>query len=380
MGRSASTPFWLRRLRAQVLKELLSVLRDPRSRLILVGPPLMQLFVFSFAATLEVRNVDIAVLDGDAGAWSAELVQRLDGASFVDELRPVGDPAALAAAIDRREAIAALRFPADFSRDVAAGHGGEVQVILDGRRANAAQITLGYLERITADVASGAAADGPPTATGPRVRTETRHWFNPNLEYQWFIVPGLMGILSMVSSLLITALSIARERELGTFEQLLVSPARPAEIVVGKCVPALLIGTVLASVMLAAGIFVFRIPFAGQLGMLYLGLFVFILSVVGIGLMISSVSQTQQQAILGTFAAAVPLVLLSGFATPVENMPIVWQWIAEADPLRHFLVIAQGSFLKGLPPAVVWDRIWPMLLIGAVNLTAAFLFVQRRLE
>ena len=371
---------WRWRLRAQIVKEFLSVLRDPRSRLVLIGPPMAQLFVFSFAATLEVQNVDLAILDHDAGPASTEIQERIAKAGFVERLHRVSSEAELAAAVDRREVLGAIHFPDDFSADLVAGRGAEFQVILDGRRANAAQIALGYLNRITADAGVSFSTMRAPAPSSPGVTPIVRHWFNPNLDYQWFVVPGLMGILSMISALLVTSLSIARERELGTFEQLLVSPAKPAEIIVGKCAPALVIGMTLGSIMLAAGIFIFRIPFSGSLALIYLGLFVFILSVVGIGLMISSLSQTQQQAILGTFSTAVPLVLLSGFATPVENMPEALQWIAEANPLRHFLVITQGSFMKALPADVVWDRVWPMLIIGATTLGTAFLFVQRRLQ
>jgi ABC-2 type transport system permease protein len=207
-----------------------------------------------------------------------------------------------------------------------------------------------------------------------------RHWFNPNLTYRWFIVPSLAGILATFITLLVTALSIARERELGTFDQLLVSPCTPGEIIVAKMVPALLIGTVLAGVMVTAGILAFRVPFTGSLPLLLLSLIVFILSIVGIGLMISSVCATQQQAILGTFAVGVPTVLMSGFATPVENMPVVLQWAAEAIPLKHFLVIVQGSFMKGLPPAEVLANAWPMALIAVVTLGVATVFVRSRLQ
>src|SRR5690606_18274909 len=193
-------------------------------------------------------------------------------------------------------------------------------------------------------------------------------------------VPSLVGILSMFSALIITALSIARERELGTFEQLLVSPASPLEILAGKCIPALIFGTVLGSVMIAAGVLFYRIPFTGSLLLLYGALVLFILSVVGVGLMISSVSRTQQQAILGAFATGVPLVLLSGFATPVENMPPALQALAQADPLKHFLVIVQGAFLKSLPPDVILETLWPIVLIAATTLTAALVFVRGRLE
>jgi ABC-2 type transport system permease protein len=364
------------RLRAQIVKELLSYLRDPKSRLTLIGPPLMQLLIFSYAMTLDVDNVRIAVLNEDSGRWSHEVMARIDAASFVDELLPAARPAELEALIDRREALAALRFPPDFSREIAAGRGGVVQVLVDGRRANAGQIALGYLGTIAAGVDPSVEL-GSADAAAPAV---VRHWFNPNLVYRWFVVPSLSGILAMLVSLLVTALSIARERELGTFEQLLVSPARPLEIVIGKTVPALIIGTLLGSVMISAGAFLFGIPFTGSVLLLLASLVLFILSMVGIGLVVSSICRTQQQAILGTFSIGVPLVLISGFATPVENMPGWLQLIAEASPLKYYLIIVRGSFLKALPPEEILANAWPMALIAVVTLTSAILIVRRNLE
>ena len=364
------------RLIAQIVKELLSYLRDPRSRLTLVGPPLMQLLIFSYAVTLDVSNVSIAVLDDDSGRWSTELVSRIEASSFVGHLVFVDRDRALADMINRREVIAGIHIPSDFSRNVAAGRPASVQALVDGRKANAGQITVGYLSSIAstldAEIATDRGAIAPSTAL--------THWFNPNLIYRWFVVPSLSGILAMLISLIVTALSIARERELGTFDQLLVSPARPIEIVIGKTVPALIIGTVLGSLMICAGVFVFRIPFTGSVAWLIGSLVLFILSMVGIGLMVSSVCQTQQQAILGTFSLAVPLVLISGFATPVENMPEWLQLIAAASPLKYYLVIVRGTFMRALPGADVFANAWPMALIALVTLTSAIVIVKRRLH
>lgn len=364
------------RLIAQIVKELLSMLRDPRSRMTLIGPPLAQLFVFSFAATLNVTNVTIGVLNDDSGRWSREMIHRFDGAPFVSEIAFVDSPSELTGLIDNRDAIAVIRFPADFSRRILAHEPASAQVILDGRRANTSQIAFGYLDAIAASV--GAELQQAAGQSGPGV--VVRHWFNPNLIYRWFIVPSLSGILAMLISLIVTALSIARERELGTFDQLLVSPAQPIEIVIGKTVPALLIGTVLGSVMICAGVFVFRIPFTGSIALLFCSLVLFILSMVGIGLMVSSVCQTQQQAILGVFSVAVPLVLISGFATPVENMPDWLQLIAEASPLKYYLIIVRGTFLKALPPADIFANAWPMALIAVVTLSLASVIVRRNLQ
>ena len=371
--------FSIGRLRAQVVKEMLSILRDPRSRMIVFVPPLLQLLVFTFAATLEVRNADIAVYDRDAGRWSQELVARVGAADFVSHVYTVHSPDELRALIDRRKVIAVLDIPQDFSRDIAAGGTGTAQVIIDGRRSNAGQITVGYLNAIATDVGTdiGAAGRRDTRTASPVV---VRHWFNPNLVYRWFIVPALSGILVFFSALMITALSIARERELGTFDQLLVSPTTTLEIIVAKTVPALAIGAVLGLMMIAAAAFVFHVPFTGSFLLLLPSLLLFILSVVGIGLMISSVSATQQQAILGAFAIGVPAVLMSGFATPVENMPTVLQWMAQAIPLKHFLVIVEGTFLKAMPAADIIANTWPLAIIALVTLTMATLFVRSRLQ
>ena len=362
------------RLRAQIVKEMLSVLRDPRSRIVLIVPPIMQLIVFSFAATLDVTNVDIAVYNRDAGKASYELLSQVAASNFVGNLKEVHDPGLLHTMLEERKVIATMDIPPTFSRDVAARRNATVQVIVDGRRANSGQITLGYLNAIAARTGATLSTAGG----APAEATAVRHWFNPNLIYRWFVVPGLAGILTTFIALLVTALSIARERELGTFDQLLVSPTTTFEIVVSKTVPALAIGTVLGSVMILAGIFAFRIPFSGSFVLLMLSLILYMLSMVGVGLMISSVSSTQQQAILGTFAAAVPMVLMSGFTTPVENMPSVLQWIAQAIPLTHFLVIVQGSFVKDLPFADIATHLWPMAVIALVTLAGATFFVRSK--
>ncbi len=371
---SGST-FSFTRLRAQFIKEVLSVLRDPRSRMVVFVPPILQLLIFAFAATLEVRNVDVAVYDQDAGRWSHEFIQRLDSAGFITRLRHVDSQRQLDTLIDRGEVIAALSIPVDFSRAIAAGDSGRVQVLVDGRRSNAGQITVAYLSTIAADVG----AEVAPEAQVP-TPVVARHWFNPNLTYRWFIVPGLSGILALFSALMITSLSIARERELGTFDQLLVSPTSTPEIIISKSLPALAIGTALGLFMIGAGVFLFGIPFTGSFGWLLLSLMLFILSVVGIGLMISAVSMTQQQAILGAFAIGVPAVLMSGFATPVENMPLVLQWLAQAIPLTHFLVIVEGSFLKAMPASDILASLWPLAVIAVVTLTMATVFVRGRLQ
>ncbi|MEE8245570.1 MAG: ABC transporter permease [Pseudomonadales bacterium] len=359
-----------------IRKEFLSYFRDPLTRGILIGPPLLQLVVFSSAATLEVSNVNIAILNEDSGRWSSELIARIDASSFVNELIYVDSSTELTGMIDRSEILMGIHYPSDFSRDVVAKTPASLQVILDGRRANAAQVAFGYVSTVAGDLG----IELRESVEGLPPQTAVRHWFNPNLDYQWFIVPSLAAMLAMMISIIVTSLSIARERELGTFDQLLVSPISPLQIIIGKSVPPMLIGAALSTVMVLAAILLFRVPFSGSFLLLIGSLFLFVLSVVGLGLSISSVCGTQQQAILGAFAIVVPIILTSGFATPVENMPEWLQLVAEANPLKHFLIIVQGSFLKAPPVGVVAANAIPLALIAAVTLSMATFFVRGRLQ
>ena len=365
----------LQRLQAQIVKELLCVLRDPKSRFVLVVPPLIQLFVFAFAATLEIRNIDIALMNRDAGGASVELVQQLASSDLIRRIHPAANEQEIARLIDAQEVIAAVVINDSFSRDIAAGKSGTAQLIIDGRRANAGQITLAYLQNIATNVGVTL-----KSGSGGGEAVQVRHWFNPNLIYRWFVVPGLSAILTTFIAMLLTALSIAREREFGTFDQLLVSPCTPTEIIIAKMVPAFLISVLLACAMMAAAVFGFGIPFTGSFPLLLLCLMLFVLSLIGIGLMISSFCATQQQAIMGTFSFVVPTVLLSGFATPVSNMPVFLQWIAEAVPLKHFLIIIHGCFLKALPPGEIIANAWPLLVIAVITLGLAVRFVRSRLQ
>lgn len=364
------------RVRAQVIKEFLSILRDPKSRMILIGPALMQLLVFAFAATLEVRNIDMAVVNQDQGRWGEELTQRLSHSFFVRSIVTSQNRGEAERLIEQGKVLGAIHIPETFSRDLISSKNASIQAILDGRKGNASQITLGYVQWILADINSEI---GISTADFFK-RISLRHWFNPNLTYQWFIVPSLAGTLVMFATLMVTSLSIARERELGTFDQLMVSPCTSSEIIFAKVVPAVTIGLFLGITMLTAGIFLFGIPFRGSFILLILSLTLFILSNVGIGLMISSICQTQQQAILGAFSIGVPAVLMSGFATPIENMPRTLQWIAEAIPLKHFLIIVQGSFLKAFPAENLMQNAWPLLIIFGISFSASVLFVRSRLQ
>jgi ABC-2 type transport system permease protein len=360
------------RIFSLVRKELQALLRDRQGRLLLVGPVLMQLAVFPFAATLEVKNNTLAVLNEDGGRESFELIQRFSQAQAFTRLLRLDNEREVADAIDRQRALLVVRFPADFSRALAAGNPASLQVILDGRRSNSGQIALGYVRQMLNTYLAGRRP-----ATGPEL--VVRHWFNPNLDFVRHIIPSLVAIITTISTLVVTSLSVAREREQGTFDQLLVSPLTPGTIMVGKTVPAILVAMFQATIILTAGIWVYEIPFAGSLPLLYGSMVFYILAVAGFGLLISSVCATQQQAFLGTFSFMVPAVLLSGFPAPVENMP---EWLQRLDwfnPLQHFIVIVKGVFLKDVGPAVLFQNLWPLLVIATLTLTAANWVFRRRL-
>jgi drug efflux transport system permease protein len=367
-----------RRILFLIVKELLAVWRDPRSRMILVVPPVAQLIVFAFAMTQEVTSVRLGVVNQDLGTASRALVARFAGSPYFASVRALAGTEAIRPALDSADDIMVLVIPETFSRDLGAGRAAAVQVLLDGRRSNAAQIVEGYAERIVAQFNQDRAVRR--RLPQPASVLVGRAWFNPNLTARWATVPGLIGTLTMLLGLVVTALSVARERELGTFEQLLVSPLAPIEIMIGKAVPAFLIGIGEATLILAISVYGLQIPFVGALWLLYAGMAIYLAAVIGVGLFISSLVATQQQAILGAFTFFAPAILLSGFLTPVENMPDWLQPITLVDPMRYFTVIARGLFLKAMPASAVAQLLWPMAAIALVTLAAAAWLFGRRLR
>lgn len=367
----------LNRILTLIHKELLAVWRDKKSRAVLIVPPLMQLFIFALAATLDVKNVPIGILNRDNGEHSIELIQRFYGSPMINKVVFLNSVNEIDNFMDNQRGVLVVHFDEQFSRNLDAKKQADIQMILDGRKSNTSQIVAGYFNSIIDQYNIDTSKE-----IGYKLQNTklfTRNWYNPNLIYYWYNVPSLCGILTVVIALLVTGLTVARERELGTFDQLLVSPLTPIEILIGKAVPGIIIGIAEGSLIVLAAIFVFRIPFVGSFALLYAGMLVFVCSVVGFGLFISSLSKTQQQAILGTFVFLSPAITLSGFATPIENMPTWLQYITFANPLRYFLVIARGQFLKDMPADIVWSNTWPMMIIALVTLTGATLFFRRRL-
>ncbi|MFC1772438.1 ABC transporter permease [Pseudomonadota bacterium] len=366
----------LRRIAALAIKELLAILRDRKSRIVLIGPPIAQLLVFGYAATFDLNNIPVAVYNEDRSAPSRELVARLTGSPHFDLVRYVDHDAQIAPVIDNKDALMVLHLGPRFSEYLKRGKTAPVQLIIDGRNSNTALLALGYLRTILTDFnIDWSRQHGRPV---PPAALKIRPWYNENLLSRWFIVPGIVGLLALVITTIVTGLSVAREREAGTFDQLLVTPLRPIEILIGKSIPGILIGLIEGSFILLVVVLWFEVPLRGSLGALYLGMFLFLLSAVGIGLMISSLAVTQQQGILGAFLFLVPAVILSGFATPISNMPELVQQLTLINPMRYFMVILRGVFLEGDSYALLFDQYWPMAIIAIVTLSlAGWLFRNR---
>ena len=365
------------RLAALIWKEFLALLKDPRSRFVIIGPPLVQLIVFGYAATFDVTDVPLAIYNESPGEASRDLVARFEGSPNFRRVATITSSNQVAPLVDSRQALVVLHISPTFSRDLHRDGHTSVQVILDGRDSNTALITLGYARLIVAAFnaqwARSQGLDEPPA------RLVFRSWFNPHLQSRWFIVPGIVGLLTLVVTMLVTALSVAREREQGTFDQLLVTPYCPWEILVGKATPGFVIGIAEATLIITVAVFWFRVPLVGSLVTLYTGAILFVLATIGVGLMISSLAVTQQQALLGAFLFLVPAIILSGFTTPIANMPPAVQAITYADPLRYFLIVLRGVFLEGTPFALLMDQFWPMAVIGVVTLSLAGWLFRRRM-
>lgn len=366
---------WLIRILALVRKELQILLADPQSRKLVVIPVLLQVVLFPLAATLEVKNNTLGVLNEDGAALSTELIQRFTRTGAFTKVIHLLDQHAMTTAIDEQQAIAVVRFAPDFSARAAQGVAAPMQIHLDGRRSNSSQIAASYIQDITMSFFSERSAGKGHV---PPSELIVRHRYNPNLEYRWFILPCLVAIILTVSALILTALSVAREREHGTFEQLLVSPLTPEMIMIGKTVAVLLVGMFQASVIILAAVFVYKVPLSGSLTLIYLSAIVYFLALVGVGLFISALCSTQQQAFLGSFAFIMPAILLSGYASPVENMPDWLQTLTLANPIRHFIVIVKSIFLKDVSVLFVLESLIPLGIIAAVTLGVAVIIFRRR--
>jgi ABC-2 type transport system permease protein len=365
----------LARTIALIIKELISLWADKKTRFVMLIPPLIQVIVFANAANYDVWHVPLSVWNEDLGTQSAEYIRGFSYSPAFATAPDVFSPAQAQEVLESKTAAAVLHIPQTFSADMLAGRPSHVQLLIDARRSNTALLIGNYAAEIT-ETYSHSLHPGIP----PPVDIELTNLLNPELESQWFILPGLVAILALIMATLVSSLSLAREKELGTYEQMLVTPLRPAEIMLGKAVPSLIVGLVEGNIVLLAALILFQLPFKGNLLVLELCLAIFSLAGVGVGLAISAFTRTQQQAILGVFVFVAPAVMISGYATPVENMPPAMQLLSLLDPIRYMLVIARGMFLETLPASVVFAQSWPMALIAAVTLIGATFMVRRSIS
>lgn len=367
-----------RRIFSLIKKEFWAIWKDPKSRALVILPPILQLIIFAQAATMEVRNIDMAVLDRSNTLQSRNLIEEFRHSKWFKNVYIVQNENEVEQAIRTRKAQLAMTINTDFATKLMKNQPTDVQIILDGRQTNVAGITNGY----AASIISQYEQEYFPKRfkSVPRIQPVVRNWYNPNVFFLWYTVVSLIAILATTISLILTSLSIARERELGTFDQLIVSPLTSFEILVGKTVPPMAIALVLVSIMSLFIIIFYKVPFQGSVGLFYLSLIVYLLSMVGIGLFISSICRTQQQAILGAFTFQMPAILLSGYISPVEDMPIIFQWISWVDPVRFFLVIIKGVYLKAMPAPYVFENLIPLALIAVFTLAAAGWMFKRNLD
>jgi ABC-2 type transport system permease protein len=367
---------FLRRVAHLCRKELLVILKDPSSRVILVVPALMQSLLFGYAATYDLTHVDYALLDQSRSGASTALIARLDGTGVFRRAATLDSPIQIAPVINAQQALVVIQIGPQFEQQLNAGQQAPIQVILDARNSNTAGSAAGFVGAVV-EAFNGEWRQRHGGAQAP-VRIESRAWFNPNLETRWNFMPGMIAALSMLQTLLLTALSVAREREQGTFDQLLVTPLSPTEIMIGKAVPPVFIGLVQSTLVLLVTLLWFRVPMAGSLLTLYTGLVFFTVASVGIGLSISAVSANMQQAMLYTFVLIMPMMLLSGLTTPVSNMPRALQIATLANPLRFAIDLVQRVYLEGVGLLTVWHNLIPLFIIAAITLPlAAWLFRHR---
>lgn len=358
-------------------KEVRIILKDPRSRFILIVPILLQSVLFGYAASYDLNTVPYALLDEDHSTASRDLTALLEGSGIFVRVATLQNVSQTADMLDHKRALLVVHIGRHFERGLQAGEATSVQLAVDGRNANIGGVAAGYASAVfdTFSRKWQAEHDLPY----PSLRVETRAWFNPNLKTRWNMIPGLAAALAMIQTILLTALSVAREKEQGTFDQLMVTPLGPSAIMLGKSLPSVVIGLVQSTLILLVAFFWFRIPFSGSLPLLYAGLLLFNFAVVGIGLCISALTSTMQQAMLYSFSFIMPMMLLSGFTTPISSMPDSVQIATYANPLRYGVDFAQRIYLEGAGFTQVAGDFWPLLLISFVTLGLATLLFRKRL-
>ena len=376
----------LARLKQMLIKEFIQVFRDKRTRFVLFGPPIIQMLIFGYAATFEIHHVPTVVLDLDHSQESRELISRFSSSPYFDVQRQLTDYRQIGDLIDQGKATVGLEINAGFAQNLRKGQTAPLQVIVDATNSNTALIASGYITQIALGFAQEYQQDriyrlSPQMIERmPSVQLEQRPWYNPDLRSRWFFVPGVIGSLTLVLVVTLTAFAVVREREIGTLEQIMVTPIRPAEFILGKTLPFFLIGLFDVSLIATVGTLWFRIPFRGQILVLFAGAILFLLCMLGVGLLISTVSSTQQQAMVTAFFFIMPAITFSGFGFPVSTMPQWLQYLTYLSPLRYFLIVLRGTYLKGVGMEILWPQMLAMTALGISLLTIAVLRFHKALD
>jgi ABC-2 type transport system permease protein len=364
------------RIQHMLVKEFIEVFRDPRMRALIFVVPVLQLFIFGYAANTDVRNVSTAVYDLDNTVSSRELVSRFVKSGYFNVVAYISNDARERQLLDEGKVQVVLHMDHGFAGDLIAGRAAPFQMIVDGTDSNTAGIVLGYSNTIVHRFSQGILSQrilrlhGDVSIPG-QVVLQTRTWFNENLESRTYFVPGVIALMITLLTLLLTSLAIVREKEIGTMEQIMVTPIRPVEFILGKTVPFALISFVDLALVTFVGVFWFEIPVRGDFALLVFAMSIYLMSTLGVGLLISTVSQTQQQAMMSSFFFFMPAVLLSGFMFPIANMPAIVQWLTYLNPMRYVMVILRGIFLKGVGLAILWPQITALAVMGVVTLALA---------
>jgi len=376
----------LARLKQMLIKEFIQVFRDKRTRAVLFGPPIIQMLIFGYAATFEIHHVATVILDLDHSQESRELISRFTSSPYFDVQRQLTDYRQVGDLIDRGKATVALQINPGFAQKLRKGQTAPLQVIVDATNSNTALIASGYINQIALGFAKDYQQDRMNRIVPqrieriPSVQLEPRPWYNPDLRSRWFFVPGIVGSLTLVLVVNLTAFAVVREREIGTLEQIMVTPIRPAEFILGKTLPFFLIGLLDVSLIAVVGTLWFQVPFRGQILVLFTGAILFLLCMLGVGLLISTVSATQQQALVTSFFFIMPAITFSGFGFPISTMPQWLQYLTYASPLRYFLVVLRGTYLKGVGLAILWPQMLAMAGLGLALLATAVLRFRKALD
>jgi ABC-2 type transport system permease protein len=376
----------IERIRQMMKKEFIQTLRDPHTRWLLFGPALIQMFIFGYAATMEIKHVSIAVLDQDNTQESRELLSHFAASRYFHIVKYVDRRDRLREGIDRGDFLLAVEIDSGFAQRLRNGQGASVQVIVDSSNSNTALVALGYLNEVGASFAHDYQIDllqriAPQLVDFvPQVTLQTRPWFNEGLLSEWYFVPGVLGNLMLILIMNLTAFAVVREREIGTLEQVMVTPIRRWEFILGKTVPFFLIGCFDATMLALIGTLWFGVPLRGHVAVLVLGVMIFLLAALGLGLLLSTLAVTQQQSMITAFFFTMPMTSLSGFGTPVSSMPLFFQRLSYFNPLRHVILILRSIFLKGVGLDVLWPNLLVMTCFALLTLIVSILRFRKSLE